>query len=603
MARFHQAYEEIARRLGLHEGPNTDTLQRVSEWLSDEDKGQWLLVLDNADDQDVLFSRRVQGSSKALVDYLPRSSNGSILITTRDKRVGQRLTSKDHLIVVSSFETEDARQLLRNKLPKEAECDEGEIKELFETLHYLPLAITQAAAYINEEGVSLQDYLGYLRDDLDTKVLFQQDYYDAMRDSETQNSIFLTWKISFEQINRQKPRAAELLSLMAVLDRQSIPEDLLCEAHESKVAYHTAIGNLKAFSLIVEQSGGKVFGLHRLVQLSMRLWLEEHQSLLEWQAKAFDAVSRCCPSNESYETWSSWETLSPHIKIVMGYNLATEPYLLGRASILTHAALYDVRRGKYRYGRQKSEEALVIRKKLLGEEHLDTLESINCLAVVLARQGKYNNAEEMSRHVLRFRERTLGKEHPKTLTSMHNLATGLGDRGDYYEAEEMHRRVLDLRGNVLGEKHPDTLVSMNQLASTLETQEKYDEAEGMRQQVVALQEEVLGESHPDTLASMSNFGKLLTCQGHHNRAEEIHRRVLVLSEEVLGKEHPNTLTSMMHVAAMLEHQEKYQQAEDLCRRILKLREEVLGKEHPATLNCEKLLARILESRNCKEGKD
>jgi len=99
-----QAYKDIARKLCLPgwDDPNVDTFQLISEWLSDDVHGPWLLILDNADDMEVFFSPKPNPSSVGseqtapLVNYLPRSSNSSTLITTRDKRVGERLRESNH---------------------------------------------------------------------------------------------------------------------------------------------------------------------------------------------------------------------------------------------------------------------------------------------------------------------------------------------------------------------------------------------------------------------------------------------------------------------------------------------------------------------------
>jgi hypothetical protein len=52
VARFDQGYKEIARRLKIPgtQDPETNIVEIVFDWLSDEDNGPWLLVLDNADD-------------------------------------------------------------------------------------------------------------------------------------------------------------------------------------------------------------------------------------------------------------------------------------------------------------------------------------------------------------------------------------------------------------------------------------------------------------------------------------------------------------------------------------------------------------------------
>ena len=73
---------------------------------------------------------------------------------------------------------------------------------LIEILNYLPLAITQADSYISERDVSLEHYLSLLSD-INVEEILEQVFYDSSRDSEIQNSILLTWKISFDQISSQ----------------------------------------------------------------------------------------------------------------------------------------------------------------------------------------------------------------------------------------------------------------------------------------------------------------------------------------------------------------------------------------------------------------
>ena len=70
--------------------------------------------------------------------------------------------------------------------------------------------------------------------------------------------------------------------------------------------------------------------------------------------------------------------------------------------------------------------------------------------------------------VLSVKRRVLGEEHPDTLSSMNNLACALRKAGQYAEAIEMHRTVLSVRRRVLGEEHPNTLGSMNNLAFALD---------------------------------------------------------------------------------------------------------------------------------------
>ena len=98
-----------------------------------------------------------------------------------------------------------------------------------------------------------------------------------------------------------------------------------------------------------------------------------------------------------------------------------------------------------------------MQRRVLGQEHPDTLSSASNLAAMLGSQEKYAEAERINLELLGVRRRVLGDEHPDTLTSANNLATALALQGKYAEAEEMGRAVLEARRRVLGSAHPHTL--------------------------------------------------------------------------------------------------------------------------------------------------
>jgi tetratricopeptide (TPR) repeat protein len=650
VARFEQGYKEIARRLKIPgtQDPETDIVQTVFDWLSDEDNGPWLLVLDNADDQGMFFEPVIrsqlddslQQQLGMLARYLPRSTQGATLITTRDRRVGERFAERDKPIVVLPLDIADATSMLRSRIPDHLDLS-AEVAELLERLQYLPLAIAQAASYISEEDVTLARYLELLRpENADAKLLLEQDYYDPKRHSDIHNSVFRTWKISFDQIQQQTPRAAEILSLMSMLDRQSIPRRLLHDEEESPVLVDKALGTLKNFSLIQEEMTHQTYGIHRLVQLSTHWWLEQQKTLKTWQERALEVLLTHSPSSVNVGDWEAWDSISPHITVIQQYHfeqrepklqyadityrmgeyyqavgrykmaskmhegaLTIRQVLLGEQDPSTLDSMYDLAsvlddQGKYKEAEAMYRQTMELRETILGKEHESTLDCMNNLAIVLQRQGKHEGAEMMHRKTLELYQRKLGKEHPSTLTSMNNLAQVLSEQGKHEEAEMMHREELELSQRILGKEHPSTLESMNNLATELSEQGKYREAEMMHQEELELCQRILGEEHPSTLISMNNLALVLGRQGKYEEAEMMHREKLELSERILGKEHPSTLISMNNLALVLRRQGKYEEAEMMHREELELSQRILGKEHPDTLTSMNNLALVLE----KQGK-
>jgi hypothetical protein len=100
------------------------------------------------------------------------------------------------------------------------------------------------------------------------------------------------------------------------------------------------------------------------------------------------------------------------------------------------------------------------------------------------------------------RKRVLGEEHPDTLISMGNLASTYGDQGRWKEAEELKMQVMETRKRVLGEEHPDTLTSMANLAFTWESQGRDHDALELMKACHLLRKLKLGADHPDTVASL-----------------------------------------------------------------------------------------------------
>jgi tetratricopeptide (TPR) repeat protein len=110
------------------------------------------------------------------------------------------------------------------------------------------------------------------------------------------------------------------------------------------------------------------------------------------------------------------------------------------------------------------------------------LDAISRFASFLYSLGRYEAAEKLYRRAFEGRIGLLGEEHRDTLASMNSLALLLKSQGKYEEAEPKLRQTLALREKVLGKEHPDTLASMNNLAGVLKSQGKYEEAESMLRQ-------------------------------------------------------------------------------------------------------------------------
>jgi tetratricopeptide (TPR) repeat protein len=594
---FERGYVDIAECLKLpgRTDQNANIKLLVQAALSHRESGHWILIIDNADDIDVLSKRDDDSGSMALVDYLPDSYTGSIVFTTRTRKAAISL-AENNMIHVDEMSRDDAMEVLRKTLLQtDLLSDEITVTRLLETLCYLPLAITQAVSYINKNDISIAEYTDLCESsEEDIIEVLSEDFEDKGRYKDMKNPVARTWLISFSQICRQDKLAGEYLSFMACLVRENIPRSLLPVALSRKKAVD-AMGTLTAYSFVTKHKSDDLLDMHRLVHIATRNWLNNENELSAWTDKALLRLADIFPS-EDHKNRAMWSIYLPHARYVLSQRCLSNINETKKIVLLDKVGRCLWSSGQYYEAEQVLREVLELYKRVLGPEHPYTLTSIYEVARALGKQGNYRKAEQMHREVLELDKRMLGPEHPYTLMSIHEVARALSKQGNYHEAGRMHQEVLELRKRVLGPEHPNTLKSIHRVAQALSKQGNYHEAEQVLREVLALRQRVLGPEHPNTLTNMHDIAQALSKQGNHCEAEQMLREVLELYKRVLGPEHPYTLTSIYEVARALSKQGNYCEAEQMFRGVLELDKRVLGPEHPDTLRSISSIAYILQKR-------
>ncbi|KAI0447500.1 hypothetical protein F4803DRAFT_558633 [Xylaria telfairii] len=627
---FTKDYQSIARKLGVKASlEGEDLLTAVRNRI--EDIPNWVLVLDNADDLTLFGVARQRSSSSGsglnLNDFVPLGQTGTVLWTSRDRQIGRLVATRRtiHIVQMTSTEAETLLDTIKNEKTNEDEHDA--VRELLAELDCLPLAVSQAAAYMRRTSTSVGDYLSEIR--RSKGGILRRPEHDQHRRGDISNSVLETWDISVQHLRKENELIYDVLHSLAYVDNQDIPFELICEAtqlaKQSDVRPNQSSGNrrkgdrneesknnnyydtkevitrLSEFSFLSirtseQKSRKKVYDIHKLVQEAARYRLRKCEDETKGQAyfakAAFQITNRLFPhirsSGDHYLSldthWDVWDRCEQYLAHAQQAGTWAELHKgeLEVAQLLIHIFNYLSDRGRVKEMGLVIRKALDFRQKLFGERHLDTIDTISRLGATYNQQGKYEEAEKLHRQALELSKEVLGRRHPGTLTSMNNLGNALFNLRKYEQAEKLHRQTLELSKEVLGRRHPYTLASMNNLGIALGYQGKYEQAEKLHQ-TLELRKEVLGRRHPDTLTSMNNLGIALGYQGKYEEAEKLHRQGLELSKEVSGRRHPDTLASMNNLGIALGGQGKYEEAEKLHRQTLELRKEVLGRRHPDTL--------------------
>ncbi|OQE34326.1 hypothetical protein PENCOP_c022G04567, partial [Penicillium coprophilum] len=374
--RFEQSFRAIADMAQItgRQDPTANIFSLVEQWLWNEKNGKWLMILDNVDDYEPLGKLLDRGPTclrntqpnarvKPLLDYVPRSHNGTIIITSRTKEVALNLVDNEDMIEVEPMDKPEALELLQRKLRTTKEITES--RQLVEELNFMPLAIVQAASYIRNRAprYSVSQYLiDFQSSDRGAIKLLQKEASSLSRDWEAKNSIVMTWQISFEHIRQTKPSAADLLSLMSFFDRQGIPVNLIRNHPESSSSSTLKLSDnsddeetsrfdigldfeddvlmLRDYSFIsLNKTTETLFTMHRLVQLTTHAWLKSHDRIDQWQEKFINILYREFPTGQ-YENWRICCSLFPHVRSAITQKPKTREILLKWATLLYRGAWY-----------------------------------------------------------------------------------------------------------------------------------------------------------------------------------------------------------------------------------------------------------------------
>jgi nucleoside phosphorylase/tetratricopeptide (TPR) repeat protein len=574
---MEQTYLNIAQAVGLHNVKPAEVKEQVKRYLSSEQAGKWLLIFDNADDMDMWLSDDQAGP--ALEDLLPRNEHGRILFTTRNRKLAVELTSSNIIPIPDVDEHTALKILERSLVDKGLLQDHPTAVAILEKLAFLPLAITQASAYINKNGLSLSTYSALLQEQEPEVVeLLSEDFKDEGRYKNLQNPVITTWLISFKQIQHQDQLAADLLSFMACINPRNIPQSLL-PMPKSRKRGIDALGLLNAYAFTNRQDTS--INLHRLVHIAARNWLKKNALFSHWIQRAADQMRKVFPDNH-HTNRGLWREYLPHA-LSLAYEDEFTAQWKAYIDLIQNIADCLFEDGRLNEAEVLYTELTRIKQEETGSNHPSALSSMAHLASTYREQGRWNKAEKLGLQVLEMRKTVLGAEHPDTLTSITNLASIYWKQGRWNEAEKLGLQVLEMRKTVLGAEHPDTLTSMSNLASTYWAQERWDEAEELELQVLGMRKTMLGAEHPDTLASMAGLAITYYGQGRWNEAEKLESQVLEMRKTVLGAEHINTLGSMANLALTYWAQERWDEAQKLGLQVLEMRKTVLGAEHPDTL--------------------
>lgn len=582
-----------------------------------------------------------------MINYIPDTSNGSVLITSRDVKAAGSLADSDP-IQVPPLAEDDAVELLGKKVPKRITGD-ADVGGLVKKLEYFPLAIIHAAAYISQAPCTVPEYLTLLDDESQFSHVLAQEV-NGKRNKKVRWSVLSSWTLSFELLQKREPLAVELLQMICFLDRHNIPKMLIQQGTESVKFLTHMVGPLLRFSFLsrsASQGTEDVYEMPSLVHLFGSVWTKE-LGATKYASDALKAVSIHYPPADKSDS-NLCKQLSSHARTVLKatgtstVSTASTTDLTGvaatataadmvfdtdtikaRAALLHNASSYEMEMGNVRLAEEWSDEAWQIRKEQLGEDETQTLESMYNSALACYEAGNSTEAVRRGEEVVRrFLAKAEGTPDWMVLIAQNALVKFYLDVGKWAQAEVLAKDVVEASEQLETEEQEDIWdrkmtrvevwksIGKHELAQSLvesiiqekRAQIRKDRDEDDLPPVSEEEEEQtsLCENTYDLADSLLTLALICRDRGMFRDARKHMEKVVKAKIQTHGEAHPNTLRSQIGLALIYQEQGELVEAMDLGQKVTALLTATLGPEHPETLTSGSDLVWVYEKLGMLEA--
>jgi len=250
--------------------------------------------------------------------------------------------------------------------------------------------------------------------------------------------------------------------------------------------------------------------------------------------------------------------------------------------------------GMHAEAKEQLESALVIRRRELGDDHIDTISSIGQMGSLLEATGEYERAIAFLQEAIERSKRAYGDDHAHTLREINNMGVVLQSMRRFEDAETYFEEAAAGFRHLHGRNDADTLMCIHNLATNYLYLQRYDDAEPHVREALEIARNVWGDDHPATLSSVNNMASLLRAMNRLEEAEPYYREALNGLRRARGDQHPDTLGAVHNMAHLLMSMGRLDEAETYFRDALVGMRTELGHDHWSTITCISSLGLLLK---------
>jgi tetratricopeptide (TPR) repeat protein len=596
-ASFEKAYAELAHQLGVKKSKaDEDVKDLVHYHLCSEKAGKWLLIVDNADDMEVVIGSK---GKHGIYQYLPNSESGQVVITTRSREVAVAVAGSD-IIDLREMTQEEAMAFVKTSLTrKELRQDEATTAELLRELAYLPLAIAQAVAYLNQNQIPVRKYLGLLRGTEQSKVsLLSRGFYDRTRCEGLQNAVATTWLVSFAQIQRSDKAAASILGFVSCIEPKAIPRSILPEVEPEEEMEH-AIGTLRGYAFLSQRGDEEMFDMHSLVHVATWVWLEIEGLREQTTIDAIRHIEKIFPHSDRTSR-EKWREYVPHGLRVLNRSSCCQ--IAERYDLFMIVGLcLDLDR-RFKEAIRCFEATSEWRREHFTKDDDSRLTSEHALASAYLDDRRIKEAIKIFEHVVAVRKRTLTDEDQSRLTSEHALASAYLNDRRIKKAIEIFEHVVAVEKRTLTDEDHSRLTSEHELARAYLDDKRFKEAIEIFEHVVAIRKRTLADEDHSRLSSEHELARAYLDDKRFKEAIEIFEHVVAIRKRTLADEDHSRLSSEHELARAYLDDKRFKEAIEIFEHVVAIRKRTLADEDHSRLSSEHELARAyLDNKMVEEA--
>ena len=266
--------------------------------------------------------------------------------------------------------------------------------------------------------------------------------------------------------------------------------------------------------------------------------------------------------------------------------------------------VYD-KEGKYLDGMEYFENALNIRKSILGDNDPMVAYSYNDIGVCLQNQGLYEKALECQKKALSIRRSVFGDVHYYIALSLNNVGTVLYLQGKKKEAIEYLEKALNMNITLFGQKHPYTSVCYNNLGTMASSMGDQEKALDYHEKALEIRKKIYQDNHVDIAISLSNIANVYFYNKEYNKSIKYQNESLNIRKKIFGENHPDVALCYNNIAMVYFKLREYQLAIENFEKALVIFTNTLPSNHPYINFVKKNIEdskQLLEFRDDREKK-